>query len=119
GRTRRRYEDHRDIGAGIFDRLRDGIEYRDPLDMDAPLAGGDAGHDAGAVFAALFGVEQAAAAGDSLDYDPGVLVDKYGHGYFSPCASIWTILAAPSPSVLPICTFSPDSWSSFFPSSTR
>ena len=49
GGVGRRDEDHRDVGLGVAHRLLDGVEHRDPVDVDAPLAGGDAGDDLGAV----------------------------------------------------------------------
>ena len=70
GRAGRRYEDHRDIGLGVSDRFGNGVENRDSFDVDATLAGGDSGHDAGAVFTALLGMEQAAPSGDPLDDNP-------------------------------------------------
>ena len=58
---RRRHEDERGVGAGLADRLGDGVEDRDALDVGAALAGGDAGHDLGAVVPVAQAVEAALA----------------------------------------------------------
>jgi len=67
GRSRRRDEDHGNIGAGALDCLLDRVENRDPLDLIPTLAGGDAGNDLASVISALTGVVHSASAGDSLN----------------------------------------------------
>src|SRR6185369_16583291 len=120
GCARGRNEDHGDVGFGVFDRLGNGVEDRDPLDVDAPFAGGDAGDYVGAVFAALLGVEKAASPSDSLDEYFRVFIEQYGHLFLRKkyYPSILTILAAASPRLSPTWTLSPDSLRSFLPSST-
>ena len=54
------------------DRVVHRVEDRHAVDILAGLARGDAGHDLGAVLAALLGVETALLAGDALDDDLGV-----------------------------------------------
>ena len=49
GGEARRDEDHRRVGAGLVDRVVEGVEDRDALDVLAALAGRHAGHDVGAV----------------------------------------------------------------------
>ena len=55
GRKWRRHEDQRRVGAGFGDRVLDGVEDRNAVDVLARLAGSHAGDDLGAVLAALFG----------------------------------------------------------------
>ena len=74
-----RDEDHRRVRAGLVDRLGDGVEDRDPLEVLAALAGRDAGDDVRAVGAVAQRVERALAPGRALDDEPRVLVDDDRH----------------------------------------
>ena len=49
GRERRRHEDQRRVGAGVVDRIIDGVEDRDAVVVGAALAGAHARDDLGAV----------------------------------------------------------------------
>jgi hypothetical protein len=75
GREPGRDEDERRVGAGLVDRLGDGVEDRDPLDVLAALAGGDAGDDVRAVVAVAQAVEAALAPGQPLDDEARLVVD--------------------------------------------
>ena len=72
GGEARRDEDQRRVRAGLLDRLGDGVEDRDALDVLAALAGRDAGDDVRAVGAVAQAVEAALAAGQALDDEPRV-----------------------------------------------
>ena len=61
------------------DRLGDGVEDRDALDVLAALAGRDAGDDLRAVGAVAQAVEAALAAGEALDDELRVAVDDDRH----------------------------------------
>ena len=80
GGKRRRHEDHRGIGAGLRDRVGDGVEDREALVLGAALAGRHAADDVGAIGRGGLGVEGPFAAGEALDDEAGRLVDQYSHG---------------------------------------
>ena len=61
------------------DRVGDGVEDRDALDVLAALAGRDAGDELRAVGAVAQPVERALAAGEALDDELRVLVDDDRH----------------------------------------
>ena len=62
-----------------LDGLGDGVEDRDPLEVDAPLTGSDAGDDVRAVVAVAERVKGAFAPGGALDDEPRVVVDDDRH----------------------------------------
>ena len=81
---------HKDGGsrrAGLFHRFSHGVEDGDfdaaMLKALTALAGGDAGDDLGAVIQRELRVPGAKAAGDALDQDFRVGLDKDGHGEFN------------------------------------
>ena len=73
------HEDHAGVGAGGLDGLLAGVEDRHAEHFLAALAGGHAGDDLGAVLHHLLGVEAAFAAGEALDDDFRLGVDKDAH----------------------------------------
>ena len=83
GGEARRHEDERRVRAGLLDRVGDGVEHRDALDVLAALARRDAGDDVRAVGAVAQAVEASFAAGEALDDEPRVVVDDDRH-YFTP-----------------------------------
>ena len=105
------------VGAGLLDRVRDGVEHREPSCTSPALARGHPADDVGAVLAHLLGVEGPGRAGDPLDDQLGVLSDEDAHGYLAPFASA-TTFCAPSAMSLAVVTARPDSASIFLPSST-
>jgi len=72
-------EDHRDVGAGFFHSLFDGVEDVEAFGDGSAFSRGDTADDVGAVLGAGFCVKHAFAAGDSLDDEAGVFVDEHGH----------------------------------------
>ena len=79
GGERWRNENHRRIGAGLLDRLFDGIKNGDPFDVLAALARRDAADHLGAVVAAAQRVKRPRVAGDALADDLGVSVNQDAH----------------------------------------
>ena len=79
GGERRRDEDHRRVGAGLLDRLGDGVEDRQAVAVSPALAGRDAADHLRAVLQAALGVERAGRAGDALADDAVFLVDEDAH----------------------------------------
>jgi hypothetical protein len=75
GREPRRDEHHRRVRVDLVDRLRDGVEDRDPLDVLPTLARRDPGDDLRAVVAVADAVERALAARQALDDEPSLVVD--------------------------------------------
>src|SRR5688572_20076265 len=80
GRERRRHIDDAGGGAGLGDRLGDGVEHRQVEMGGAAFARRDAAHHPGAVGDRLLGMEGALRAGEALADDLGVLVDQHCHG---------------------------------------
>ena len=74
-----RHEDERRVRARLLDRVGDGVEDRDALDVLAALAGRDARDDVRPVGAVAERVERALAAGDALDDEARVAVDDDRH----------------------------------------
>ena len=79
GGKRRRHEDHRRVGSGLFDRVTHRVEDRPALVRRAALTRGDAADDGGAVGGGLLGVKGPFAAGQALDEQAGVSVDENSH----------------------------------------
>ena len=67
------------LAPGLRDRLVEGVEHRDPLDVLAALARSHAADDLGAVVAVAQRVERALAPGDAGHAQLGVLVDQDAH----------------------------------------
>ena len=65
--------------AVVLDRLGDGVEDRDAVDLAALAAGGDAADDLRAVVEALPGQVDRLAAGDALDDEGRVLAQQDAH----------------------------------------
>jgi hypothetical protein len=74
-----RDEDHRGVRPCLADRLGDGVEDRDPFEVGAALAGGDARDHVGAVRAVAQRVERALAPGRALDDELRVVADDDRH----------------------------------------
>ena len=79
GREARRHEDHRRVRARLRDRVGDGVEDRDALDVLAALARRDAGDELRAVVAVAQAVEAPLGAGQARDDEPRVVVDDDRH----------------------------------------
>ena len=92
-----RHGDERRGRAGGGDRVGDGVEHRDALDVLAALARRDAADDLRAVGPVAQAVVLALPAGEALDDDLGVGVDEDGHAQFPfPSASATAARAASS-----------------------
>ena len=72
----RRHEDDRSIGPGLATGLAHRVEHRNAVHARAALARRHAGHNFGAVSYGLLSVERALAAGDALDQQTRVFVNK-------------------------------------------
>src|SRR5829696_2690486 len=95
----RGHEDDRHVGAGLLDRLGDGAEDGDAVDLLARLARVDAADDLTAGRDHPAGMPEALGAGHPLDDHPGRLGEKNGHSRSTPQplpASSATRSAAPS-----------------------
>ena len=75
----RRHEDQRRVRLRVLDRVGDGVEDGDPLDVLAALAGRDARDDVRSVAPVAQAVEPSLAAGQALDDEPRVVVDDDRH----------------------------------------
>ncbi len=75
----RRDEDHRRVRPGLVDRLRDGVEDGDPLDVVAALPRSDPRHDLRTVVPVPHAVERALSPGEALDDEPCLAVDDDRH----------------------------------------
>jgi hypothetical protein len=73
--TRGRHEDHRRVGAGRLDALRDRVEHGPSFVRRPSLTRRDAANHGRAIGRRLFGVEGAFASGETLDEQSRVLVD--------------------------------------------
>src|SRR5207244_2273805 len=80
----RRHEHHRGVGGGLLDRLVDGVEDRDPLDVLTTLAGGHPTHEIGAVGLVPKAVKGALAPGEALNHELGAFVNQYRHAPIAP-----------------------------------
>src|SRR5439155_16056768 len=83
-------EDQRRVRPGLLDRLGDGVEDGNALDVLAALPGRDAGDDVGAVVAVAEAMEAALAAGQPLHDETRVPVDDDRH-YRSLTRALTTI----------------------------
>jgi hypothetical protein len=81
GCKRGRNENHTAVGAGFSNRNFNRVENRHVIHLLAAFAWCHAGHHFGTVLDALAGVKHAFTAGDPLDQDSRVLVDKNAHGF--------------------------------------
>jgi len=79
GRIRRRYIDHRRLGAGLLYRFAYGVEHRQAEMLLPALARRHAADHLGAVGDGLFGMKRSLFAGESLTNDFGVLINQYAH----------------------------------------
>ena len=79
GRKRRRHEDHRRVRARLADGVVHAVEDRPAFVRRAALAGRHAADDLRAVRGGRLGVERAFAAGQPLDDQPRVFVEKDCH----------------------------------------
>src|SRR3954468_22528916 len=104
GGEARRHEDHRDVRAGLGDRVAERVEHRDALDVLPGLAGGDAGDDVRPVVLVVERVERTLAPGDAGDDQLGVVVDENGHYAETPCLASSTTFWAASSIVAAVCT---------------
>src|SRR6185312_11103452 len=116
GRERRRHVDDARIGAGLVDRLMDGVEHRQIEMLAAAFAGRDAADHLGAVGDRLLGMEGALGAGEALADHLGVLIDENRHhtDSFTAATTFW----AASARSLPETMGRPDWARIFLPSST-
>ncbi len=99
----RRHEDHRRVRAGLADRLREGVEDGDALDVLPALARRHAADDVGAVALVVERVERSLTAGDPGDAQPRLAGDDDAHAEASLAS--WTTLSAASFIVDAVCTF--------------
>ena len=79
GGEARGHEDHRRVRAGLGDRVVEGVEDGDALDVLAALARRHARHDLRAVAAVVHRMERALAPGDARDAELRALVDEDAH----------------------------------------
>src|SRR3954470_15860191 len=79
GREPRRHEDHRGVRAGGRDRLPDGVEHRDTLDVLAALPGSDPSYHRRPVRTVPERVERALRARDALHHQLGIGADEDAH----------------------------------------
>src|SRR5205085_4373134 len=92
-------EDHRRVRAGLVDRLGDGVEDRDSVEILAALAGRDAGDDVRAVVPVPQRVEGAFAAGCALDDELRLIADDDRHqrcDFLALSTSLTSLQAVPS-----------------------
>src|SRR5581483_2171741 len=87
GRRLRRHDDEGSVRAGLVDRFLHGVVDRDALDVASALAGRHARDDLGAVVPVAEAVEPPLPAGQPLDNDLRVLVDKDAHRGVPPASS--------------------------------
>src|SRR5687767_4764527 len=118
GGKRRRHEDHRRVGAGLFHRIGHGVEHRPAFVGRAAFARRDAAHHLGVIGLRGLGVERALAAGQSLNDQARVVVEQDCHQRPPGLPASATTLSAASLIVSAVAKFSPLSASIFFPSST-
>ena len=78
-RVGRRNKNHGRIGAGLFHRLRHGVEHGQIEVLRSAFAGSDPAHHRGAVGDGLLGVECAFLAREALNNQAGLLIDEYAH----------------------------------------
>ena len=82
GCSLRWHGNERRVGAGCGNGFGNGVENGDALDVGATLAGRHTADDLGAIGLVAQAVVLALSAGESLDDDFGVLIDKNRHDYF-------------------------------------
>ena len=86
-----RYEDQRRVRARLLDRIGDGVEHRNALDVLAGLARRHACDDVRPVLAVAQAVEAALAARQPLDDEARVVVDDDRHRYLWLLRALSTI----------------------------